>query len=163
MLKKGLLIAMVGLMASSVLAAPGGRSGSFGEANLTATLYVSQPINVKAIKNLEFGEVVSGAATDVVVAAADANAAQFSATGEAGSEVVAGMVSKSISLTNTKSNDKITVDSWTYAGDIQGRNIATFDKAGELKDLRVGGTAHVTANASGGSYTGTGKFRLTYV
>ncbi len=160
MLKKTIMLGMAGLLAVSAFA---GRSGQFGEANLTAVMHVSQPIVITAQHNLDFGEVVSGAAADVVVAASDASAAQFSATGEADAEVVAGMVANNISMTNAKTNDKITVDTWTYGGDINKQNVATFSNSGKLSDLRVGGTAHVTANVAGGDYTGTGKFRLTYV
>ena len=130
-----------------------------------ASMQLLAPIVITETNALSFADTVSGQTLAVVTGAADASAAQFTATGEPSRAVTGSVVEASIEMTtgdgvgNTK---RITVDSFTTGGDMSGAGAATFDGSGDLADLRVGGTANVESDDIAGNYAGTATFRLVY-
>jgi hypothetical protein len=131
----------------------------------TSSMTLLAPIVITETSALTFANAVSGQASTVTSSASSANAAQFTATGEASTAVTGSIVEANITMTTGDgigSTKQITVDSFTTGGDMDGSGAATFDGSGNLSNLRVGATANVLAEDIAGAYTGTATFRLVY-
>lgn len=165
MFKRNLAFATAALITATSVVAVAAQSGQYGEASFNATLTLYAPIVVTKLHDLTFGEIVSGTASDNTIAPGSANAAQFSATGDVNADVTGAVQSSSITLTNGVSGPtgQITVDTFTYGGDLSSGGAGSFDSSGDISDMRVGATAHVASNDTPGAYTGSATFRVTYV
>lgn len=156
---------MTGALAIAVVwPAWAGREGNFGEAQFSASINLFRSIQLRKITDLNFGDVIVGTDKKVVINAEDAGAATFEAHGDQSARVIGRVQESSISMTNTNSKGSaITVDGWSYGGNMDKNGAAQFDKNGDVNDLRIGASAHVTAENDSGSYVGQATFRLTYV
>lgn len=133
--------------------------------NVTMTLY--DAIVITETQALSFPNTTSGGALAVVVAPTDGTAAIFTATGQASTGATGSVVEASIDMQHSTwsvadPTKEITVDTWTTGGNLSGAGAMTFDGTGNITNLRVGGTANVSANDIAGAYTGTATFRLVY-
>lgn len=140
-------------------------SASAADETFTSKLTLLAPITVTNTSDLDFGTYEGGQNNNITVAAADAGAATFSSTGEASTAVTGVIVESSIEMTTGDgigTTKRITVDTWTYGGDMDASGVATYDGSGNLSNLRVGGTAHAEVEDIAGNYTGTATFRVTY-
>ena len=131
-----------------------------------ATLRILAPIVITEVRALDFGD-TEGGNVDMTVAAADATAAVFSATGQANKFATASVVQSSITLlrsggTGGNSPDEITVDTFTLGGTGISGSTVDFGAGGSVSDMRVGATAHVLAEDVAGDYSGTATFSLLY-
>jgi hypothetical protein len=165
MLKKIGLVAMVAA-GVSMLSLPifAGRTGNFGEEAFNASINLFRSIQIRKISDLSFGDVVALADKKVVVEAGDSGAAIFEAFGDKQAHVIGRVQEASIEMASVdRRGDTITVDSWAYGGSMDKNGAATFDKDGDLYDLRVGAAAHVKSDNDAGRYVGQATFRLTYV
>lgn len=157
-----MVVIAVGVTASVLAAA---QPGEYGEATFTASLSLYAPIAITTVQNLSFGHIPAGSSTEVTVSPDDADAAQFTASGDPSGNVVGSVTDSSITMSNggSGSSNQITVDDWTYGGSMSSSGSASFGPDGTLSNLRVGGTANVSSTNEPGDYTGTATFRLTYV
>ncbi|MDF1797418.1 MAG: DUF4402 domain-containing protein [Coxiellaceae bacterium] len=156
----GCIVASV--MVTSAYAA---KPGSFGETNFNASLTLYSSIKVQKVADLNFGDVLMGGAKNVVVNSNSAGVAKFNASGDRNARVIAGVVEKSIKISNggKGSKNEIVVDDWNYGGNVDGSGKGAFDVNGSLTDIRVGGVAHVKADTEYGNFSGTATLRVTYV
>lgn len=143
-----------------------------GAANATvdetfnATLNLLSPITLDTVRDLDFEATLANQNVDVTTVSADPKAAVFSAKGSANWQVTGTVVENSIEMITGDGSDqtkRITVDSFTYGGDMDSAGLAVFDGSGNLNDLRVGATAHVQSDDIAGRYVGQATFRLTYM
>ncbi len=126
------------------------------------SLKLLTPITITETQALDFGETVAGSASTLVVAAADANAAVFTASGEAAETASVQIVEANITLTTDDGSDttkQITVDNFSLGGDVSGGSM-TF--SGGADDIRVGATANVEAEDIAGDYSGTATLQVVY-
>ncbi len=128
------------------------------------TIELQSPIVLSEINGLSFVSTPTGMNTDVVTAPRDALAATFSVRGNPNTAVTGSVVESSITMTTGAGgiNEQIVVDNFTTGGGLNRIGKGTLRASGSLKDIRVGGTAHVKANNVAGSYIGTATFRLLY-
>ena len=148
-------------LALSTLAAASFQAQAADEA-FDVTLKLLTPISISETQSLDFGETVSGSASTIVVAAADANAAVFTATGDASETASVQIVESSITMTTgdgSGTTKQITVDGFSLGGDVSGGAI-TF--TGGADDIRVGATANVEAEDIAGNYAGSATLQVVY-
>jgi len=151
------------LMAVAFVAASGAAVAE--ETSFDATISLLQPITLNTVQDLSFAPQAVGENIDVVTGAEDTRAAVFSATGEANAAAQASVVESSIEMVTgagATTGERITVDTFTYGGSLASDGSTAFDAAGELNNMRVGGTAHVEADDVQGDFVGTATFRLVY-
>lgn len=143
-----------------------GAASAAVDESFNATLNLLSPITLETVKDLDFEATLANQNVDVTTVSSDPKAAVFSAKGSANWQVAGGVVESSIEMVTGDGSDqtkRITVDSFTYGGDMDSSGLAVFDGSGNLNDLRVGGTAHVQSDDIAGSYVGQATFRLTYL
>ncbi len=130
--------------------------------NVSMTLLA--PLTITELTALSFVDTNAGSATTVVTAPSDALAASFSATGTPLDSATGSVVEASITMTTGGggATEQIVVDTFTTGGDMDAAGATTFDAAGNIADLRVGGTANIDATDVAGIYSGTATFRLIY-
>ena len=131
----------------------------------SSSMTLLAPIVITETSALTFANAVSGSVSTITSAAASANAAQFTATGEASTAVTGSIVEASITMITGDgigTTKQIVVDTFTTGGDMDGAGASTFSVGGALSDLRVGASANVLAEDIAGAYTGTATFRLVY-
>jgi hypothetical protein len=115
------------------------------------------PIAITENNALIFPNTIEGTGQTVVVATGDAgNAADFSVTGEASTNVTVSVLDASVTL-NGPGPSTIIVDTWTFA---PGASTA-FDGGGALS-IQVGASATVEAADPAGAYTGATTLRVVY-
>ncbi len=150
------------LLAGSVSAS---RSGDWGQTDFNVSLVLFSEIEVQKITDLNFGDIMLNGAKDVVVGVNDDGVAKFRANGDRNAHIIAGVVQDHIVLKSRTSgpNHEITVDNWTYGGNVNGKGQGKFDGSGNIQNIRVGATAHLTANTMYGNYSGSATMRVTYV
>jgi len=131
----------------------------------TISLYTA--IEITEGQNLSFEPSLSKTAASVVTAPADTRAAIFSATGASNEVVEVSVAENEITMrldgVGVNDSDIINVNTFTLGGSINDLGQATFDKNGDLNNMRVGGTAHVKATNVHGDYVGTATFRISYL
>lgn len=147
------------------------RGSLIGIASIYATLGVvslcGAIIAITEVQALSFPDTLNGVTVDVVVLPTDGNAAIFNITGTASVAVTASVVEASIVMVNPVGNpnaagNKITVTNWSYGGTVAADGTAFMDASGELNNVRIGGTAKLSANDNAGSFAGTATFRFVY-
>lgn len=151
-------------LAAALVAASG--SAMADDATFNATITLIEPLVVTSVQDLSFAPQTAGSAVDVVTAPGDSTAAIFSATGEPSANAQASILESSIDMTTgagASAGEVISVDTWTYGGNLAGDGSVSFDGNGDIADMRVGATAHVKAENVSGDYTGTATFRLVYL
>lgn len=154
------------LMAMAVAATSFGSMAA--DESFKSSIRLLAPIQIVEGQDLSFEPTLAYQNIDVVTAPSDVRAAIFSASGSPDEVVVASVEQSSIVMrlngTGTVPSEMIAVDTFTLGGSLDGTSgEGTFDAAGELKNMRVGGTAHVQADDIAGDYVGTATFRLTYL
>ena len=157
--KIALVSATAGLSISMI------NSASAADESFNASMTLLAPITITETNALSFANTESGQLVDVVTAALDSTAAQFTSTGEPSTAVTGSVVETSIVMitgTGDVTTKQITVDTWSFGGDMNGSGVATYDGSGDLSNLRVGATAHVEAEDIAGAYAGSATFRVTY-
>lgn len=123
------------------------------------------PVSVTEESPLSFGNVIAGFSQDIVITASDAGAAVFSATGDPNVAVTGQIVEKKTNMYTTGATGqagRITVDNWSYGGNLASNGSGNFDGAGQLTNMRVGATATVGSSDPEGFYSGSATFRLVY-
>lgn len=102
--------------------------------------------------------------TDLVVPPSDPKAAYFNLTGEPNLSATASIVERKISISNGQSGkrNKMDVTDFTLGGGVDGAGNGTFDNQGLLNNIRVGGTAKLSATNNLGTYQGVATLRVVY-
>jgi hypothetical protein len=128
-------------------------------------IYSSLGLTLKQIMTIPEHEEVT-TETQVVLKPDDPTAAIYSATGGENRSVQASVTTPSIELacqtSATCGDAKITVNNFTFGGDLQADGTGTFTEQGKIDNMRVGGTATLNADDKSGRYFGVGTFRLVY-
>lgn len=125
----------------------------------------SDTIIVMEEKSLEFAAQVAGSRTNVITRPLDENAGIFKVTGSPNSPITAQVMEKKVILTTgngNQANEKIPVNNFKMGGSVNGRGKGTIGADGVLRDIRVGGTAHIGNADIVGDYSGTATLRIAY-
>jgi len=133
--------------------------------SISASLYQSIALtNVNGITFPEHEVVTSD--TNITVAPADTGAAKFSATGAPDRAVTGSVTTDSVSLQcstpSTCNRETMTINNFTYGGDMNNSGNATFSNDGKLNNLLIGATQQINASNNAGTYSGNATFRLVY-
>jgi hypothetical protein len=123
-----------------------------------ATMKLKAPIALTKVTDLVFPDTnLTGSAFTVVVAAGDAGAANFNATGGKNRTITKSVVEASINMTAVDAVGSIAVDTFTFGGP------TAFSAAGVANGMRIGATAHILAATQDSDlYTGSATFRVVY-
>lgn len=164
-LSKQLMVAGCALAAIASTSGYASRSGDYGQINFNVALVLFSEIEVEKVTDLNFGDVMINGAKNVVVSVNSDGVAKFRASGDRNARIIAAVVQKSIKIKSGTSgpNHEITVDNWSYGGNVNGQGQGRFDVNGNLQNIRVGATAHILANTKYGNYNGSATMRVTYV
>lgn len=158
-LKKLALIGALATASVNATAAP--------DANFDAILNLLEPIDVTLAKPLTFASMLTNADQTVITTPESPNAAIFTATGAVGWQTQAEVVENSIVLTKSGTaggvTNEITVDTFTYGGNLDSSGLGAFSGSGSLTDMRIGASAHIKAENGSGLYIGSGTLRVTYI
>lgn len=122
-------------------------------------------LKIKKVGSLNFPFVVSGFSQVVTVAPSDAGAAVFSINGEKCARVKVEVVEPSIRMRGdgASNEDSIKVRDFTFGGSVSDLGTGVTDCSnGKLKNIRVGGTAHVKAKNKQTFYEGYPTIRIVY-
>lgn len=135
------------------------------DAVFSANLTLLEPIELSLSAELEFPILPAGQKTVFERDPEDEAALIFSARGTANTIVTGAIIESAVVLHTDPgevNSDSISIGNFTTGGDFSDSGRATFDKNGELNNLRIGATANIEANDKAGAYTATATFRLTY-
>ncbi|MGD1524657.1 hypothetical protein [Vibrio harveyi] len=133
------------------------------------SLTLLNPIEVQEVRSMNFGIVLGGFDSRVIISPHSPYAAIFKAKGIPYTNVNGSIVERETWLTRegikgkAGKNDKILVNNFSFGGDMRPSGQAYFWHNGKLNNLRIGAQAAVSAENSSGIYTGTATFRLTYL
>ncbi len=157
-------ILAVSSLAALVISTSYAGEGS-GEVGFSITMNLCSAIKVFNTADLDFGNVVLGAAQNVEVNANSPGVAKFNATGDRNAHIIAKVVEQSIKMSNgtAGANNQITVDNWNYGGNLHATGEGQFNVSGSLSDMRVGAVAHILSETEYGSYSGSATLRVTYI
>lgn len=135
------------------------------EVGFSVTMNLCSAIKVFNTADLDFGNVVLGAAQNVEVNANSPGVAKFNATGDRNAHIIAKVVEQSIEMSNgtAGANNQVTVDNWNYGGNLKANGEGQFNVSGSLQDMRVGAVAHILSETEYGSYSGSATLRVTYI
>lgn len=151
--------------AALITAALASTSALATDASFNATMQLLSAISVTNTQGLSFADTAAGGNINITTTPTDANAATFTATGEANTAVTGSITTANITMQTGgggSADKEINVTWFAFGGDMDAAGAATFDGAGALNNLRVGGTAQVESDDIAGAYSGTGTFRLVY-
>ncbi len=128
------------------------------------SMNLQSAITITETNALSFVDTTVGRDQTIVTAPDDALAAKFNASGNASTVVTGSVVETSITMITGggTAEEQIEVDNFATGGDMSDEGVATFTTAGNLNNLRIGGTANVLAGNIAGTYAGTATFRLIY-
>ncbi|PCI44094.1 MAG: hypothetical protein COB51_10670 [Moraxellaceae bacterium] len=114
---------------------------------------------------LNFGPIIAYITQDIVIAAADSDAAVFDISGDAYAQISIEVTNNRINMVTGSGNGssrKILVNQWSYGGAVDTNGLGTLDQFGSLANIRVGATAAVKASNIPGPYSASGTVRITY-
>lgn len=138
------------------------------EARFHISLTLCNPIEVHEIRNMDFGTVLGGYDSKLVISPSSSGSAVFKATGIPYSVVTGSVVERQVTLkrsgsTGSTTRDAIVVDNFSFGGDMRNNGNAYFWSNGKLNNLRIGARANINSENSSGKYSGNATFRLTYL
>ncbi len=164
LLSKRMVQSACALSALMMTSAFADRTGNFGQANFNVSMRLFNSIQVEKLTDMSFGDhMLTGTGENIIVHENDANAASFRATGDRNADVVVQVLEDTIKLTSPEASGSISVDNWTYGGNVNGQGIGKFDVTGALPSIRVGATAHLSPSTEYGAYSGSATLRVTYI
>ncbi len=138
------------------------------EVSFNARMSLVEPVLVVQGQGLNFPELQPGKSAVVTISSDNKRkAAMVTAIGHEETLVTAAVVENSIFIStgsDLTNNEKITVESWTYGGDLVdsgGYGKSTLNK-NEINKLQIGASAYVLAENVGGFYTGKATLRVIY-
>ena len=122
----------------------------------TVSLRLLKPIVMTEVHALSFPDANTGVGQDLVVHASSTDAGAFEVVGSKNIGISSSVVENSIMITSPDTDTAITVDGFTLSSPhvINDQGKAT---------VKVGGTAHILADAKEGDYSGTATLRVVYL
>ncbi len=122
----------------------------------TVGMRLLKPIIATQVRGLDFPDAEAGIGHNLVVNPTSENAAVFELTGSRNAVISSTVLESSITLSSPSSGTSITIDGFkvTAPSAINDQGKAT---------IKIGGTAHVDAEAQEGDYSGSATLRVVYL
>lgn len=147
---------------TAAIAATMGFNAYATDESFDSTLRLIEPITITEVTSLRFPEQQAGTAQNLTVQPSESGAAQFNSAGEPARPVTASIVESQIVM-ETTAGDQITVNNFTYGGQVDPAGNGAFNDSGALNNIRIGATALIEADDKSGLYSGIATFRLVYL
>lgn len=134
---------------------------SYGTAIATDTPFIAhmrlyKPLVISEVEALAFPKVISGSTEDLVVGSSGDSAAKFDLAGNANTDMVAGIIENSVTVSAPNVPKPVVVDSFTVRAPL------ALNDSGR-GTISVGATAHIDGYSEEGNYyISSGTLRVVY-
>jgi len=122
----------------------------------TISLRLLKPTTMTEVHALSFPDANTGIEQDLVVPASSPNAGALEVAGSKNIGINSSVVENGIMIASPDTDTKITVDGFTLSSP------PVMDDQGKAT-VKIGGTAHILADAQDGDYSGTATLRVVYL